>query len=99
MNITGKIRQEARYWMIAASVLPLTALSGLFFLQYIGWATNLEKLLTIGATAMFFIAVVWWWWAIWTIAKVTDLLGKAMNGVSEVKDELMSLKKDIKTNE
>ena len=95
MKLTGKILQQGRYWMIAASVLPLTALGGLFFQEKIGWSTNIEKLLTIAATAMFFIAVVWWWWAIKKIMQFTKMIEKTEQDFLDVKNLLKDMREKL----
>ena len=45
---------------------------------------------------MFALSVVWWWWALYTIYKVTDILGKTSKKVETVVDEVDHIKKDIK---
>lgn len=95
MKFTGKILQQARYWMIAASMLPLTALSGLFFLEKVGWETNLEKSVTIIATSMFFIAVAWWWWAIKKIMQFAKMIEKTEQDFLDVKDLLKDMREKL----
>ena len=76
-------------------MLPLVALAGLFFLEFIGMRTYYHMTLTIGATAMFALSVVWWWWALYTIAKVTDTLRQTSEKLDTVVDEVVEIKKDI----
>ena len=82
-------------WAWAATVLPLVALGGLFFLEMIGMRSYYHLTLTIGATTMFAISVVWWWWALYTIAKVTDTLGQTSEKLDTVVDDVVVIKKDI----
>ena len=84
-------------WAWAATVLPLVALAGLFFMEFIGLRSYYHVALTIGATVMFAVSVVWWWWALYTIAGVTNLLGKTSENLNEVTTEVKEIKKDIKT--
>lgn len=92
----GKIIKQSKYWMIAASVLPLTALSGLFFLQFIGWNTNLEKIVTLTATTMFFIATVWWWWAVNKIVEFANMMEKTEKNLQEVTKNILDIKIELK---
>ena len=82
-------------WAWAATVLPIVALAGLFFLEFIGLRSYYHVSLTIGATVMFAVSVVWWWWALYTIAKVTDTLGQTSEKLDTVVDEVVEIKKDI----
>ena len=82
-------------WAWAATVLPIVALAGLFFLEFIGLRSYYHVSLTIGATVMFALSVVWWWWALYTIAKVTDTLGQTSEKIDTVVDEVVEIKKDI----
>lgn len=84
-------------WAWAATILPLVALAGLFFLEMIGLRSYYHVSLVIGATFMFAVSVVWWWWALYTIAGVTKLLGKTSENLDEVTTEVKDLKKEIKT--
>lgn len=82
-------------WAWAATVLPLVALAGLFFLECIGLRSYYHMTLTIGATVMFAISVVWWWWALYTIAGVTSTLGKTSEKLDVVIDEVVDIKKEV----
>ena len=82
-------------WAWAATVLPLVALAGLFFLEFIGLRSYYHVTLTIGATVMFAISVVWWWWALYTIAGVTSTLGKTSEKLDVVVDEVVDIKKEV----
>lgn len=82
-------------WAWAATVLPLVALAGLFFLEFIGLRTYYHASLVFGATIMFAISVVWWWWALYTISNVTSMLGKTSNKVIEVSTEVKEIKKEV----
>ena len=82
-------------WAWAATVLPLVALAGLFFLEFIGMRSYYHITLTIGATLMFAISVVWWWWALYTIAGVTSVLGKTSDKLDIVVEEVVDIKKEV----
>ena len=82
-------------WAWAATVLPLVALAGLFFLEFIGLRSYYHVTLTIGATLMFAVSVVWWWWALYTIAGVTSVLGKTSEHLDTVVEEVVVIKKEV----
>ena len=90
-----KALSQISIWAWAATVLPLVALAGLFFMEFIGLRSYYHVSLTIGATVMFAVSVVWWWWALYTIAKVTDTLGQTSEKLDTVVDEVVEIKKDI----
>ena len=91
-----KVLSQISIWAWAATVLPIVALAGLFFLEFIGLRTYYHVTLVIAATTMFAISVVWWWWALYTIYRVTNILGKTSEKVETVVDEVEHIKKDIK---
>ena len=91
-----KALSQISIWAWAATVLPLVALAGLFFLEMIGLRSYYHVTLTAGATIMFAISVVWWWWALYTIAGVTSLLGKTSKKLDTVVEEVTDIKKEIK---
>ena len=82
-------------WAWAATVLPLVALAGLFFLEFIGLRSYYHVTLTIGATLMFGISVIWWWWALYTIAGVTSALGETSEKLDTVVEEVVDIKKEV----
>ena len=82
-------------WAWAATVLPLVALGGLFFLEMIGIHSFYHISIVIGATAMFGISVVWWWWALYTIAGVTKVLGQTSEKFEQVSQEVKEIKKEV----
>jgi hypothetical protein len=87
---------EIKWWAWAATVLPLTALAGMFFIEYIGTDDWYHIALGIGAMVMFGIAVVWWWWALWTILQVTNVLGTTVKKFDVVDDEIKEIKREVK---
>ena len=91
-----KVLSQISIWAWAATILPIVALAGLFFLEFIGLRTYYHVTLVIGATTMFAISVVWWWWALYTMYRVTDILGKTSEKVETVVDQVDHIKKDIK---
>ena len=82
-------------WAWAATVLPIVALAGLFFLEFIGLRSYYHVSLTIGATVMFAVSVIWWWWALYTIAGVTDTLGQTSKKLDTVVNEVVDIKKEV----
>ena len=88
--------KEIKWWAWLATIGPIVTLAGLFFIKVIGVSSWVEILLTVGAILMFSVAVVWWWWAIWTIAKVTDILSITVDRFNVVEDSIKSVKKDIR---
>ena len=87
---------EIKIWAWAATILPITALSGEFFFHWFGWESVMAQSLVIGATTFFAIAVYWWWWAMHTIATVTQSLKISAELVLEVKDEVKLIQTELK---
>ena len=90
-----KILSQISLWAWAATVLPIVSLAGLFFIDFIGTDTYYQMALVVGAIAMFAVAVVWWWWAIYTIAKLTLILGDTSEKFDKVTGEFKEIRKDI----
>jgi hypothetical protein len=90
-----KALSQISIWAWAATILPLVALAGLFFLEMIGLRSYYHATLIVGATVMFAVSVVWWWWALYTIAGVTSLLGKTSEKLDTVVEEVTDIKKEF----
>lgn len=88
--------REIKIWAWAATILPMTALAGMFFIEFIGMSDTKRTFLTIGATLTFTTSVIWWWWALWTISKITHFLGESTEKFNEVKEEIKAIRHDIK---
>ena len=104
-HFSKKTLTQIKWWAWLATVLPLTALAGMFFVEFFGSEDMYRIALAIGATIMFSIAVVWWWWAIWIIANITGVLSSTVDKIEVVDEEIKSIRKslrfffDIKDNE
>ena len=94
-EFSKKAIKDIKLWAWLATVLPITSLAGLFFLEFIGISSNIRLLLTLGATLMFLISVVWWWWAIYTIATIAKNLSTTIDRFDDVKKDLKSIKNDL----
>ena len=88
--------KQIKWWAWLATVGPITALGGLFFAEFIGTHTMFRMLLTFGATVFFCIAVFWWWWALYTIARITGVLGEAIEKIITVDNQVKEIKTEIK---
>lgn len=95
MNTLSNIIFQAKFWITLASILPLTALAGFYFIQTIGWITDLEKVLSVGAIAMFAIASAWWWWAVYTIIAFARVLNNTDSNLQEIKTNIKSIRQDL----
>ena len=91
-----KTLSQISIWAWAATILPIVALAGLFFLEFIGLRSLYHTTLVIGATLMFAVSVVWWWWALYTIANVTTVLSNTSEKFDKVSSEVKELRKEIK---
>lgn len=89
-----KTEKQVQWWAYAAWTLPFVALSGLFFVEFLGFNYFYEKLLVIGAVIFFAISVFWWWWAIFKIARVSQIIISTSKKFEEVLDQLKSFKND-----
>lgn len=88
--------KEIKIWAWAATVLPISALAGLFLMEFIGLDDYKRIALTVGATIVFTFSVIWWWWALYTISKITHFLSESSEKFSEVKEEIKLVKEEIK---
>lgn len=96
MKFYEKKLKEVSIWAWLATILPIVALAGLFFLEFIGLRSYYHTALVVGSTIMFGISVVWWWWALHTIAGVTKALGNTTEKFEEVTTEVDTIKKELK---
>lgn len=97
-NFHKKALREIKWWAWAATVMPPAALVTLFLINFIGTDTYYDILIIILSSFMFMIAVVWWWWTLYTIAKVTGILGITVDKIEKVDSDLKEIKKEVKDN-
>ena len=88
---TNTIRQ-IRVWAWAATVLPITALAGIFFVWTFFDKTIFGQVLAYGQTIMFGIAVVWWWWAMYTMRNLVRHWDETRDRVKEVSRDVKEIR-------
>lgn len=91
-----KILRQINLWAWLACVLPLTALSGLWFSWSYGSQTILNIIMVVGGTTMFVIAVVWWWWALNVMKHLLSHWELAGNGIKEISVQVKEIKTIVK---
>jgi hypothetical protein len=84
--------KEIKLWIIAASVIPIVALAGLFFVWAFGTKELLDTVMVVGSSTMFTIAVLWWWWAMQSIYKLISLWQNTEENVKDVKIGIREIK-------
>jgi hypothetical protein len=84
--------KQLRMWAWAASIVPLTALSGIFFIWVFGDDIVFGYALIIGEVTMFAVAVVWWWWAIYVINNLVKQWDTTRNKVVDVLSRVREIK-------
>lgn len=97
-RIRIRINKQATAWKIFGKSIPIIVLSILFLLDLFGFAQLSSQLLVIGGAFFFGVACLWWWWAIDVMISVANLMTRATEKFEEVKDEIISVKKDIRPN-
>jgi hypothetical protein len=92
-DFSEKTLTQIRWWAWAASVLPITALMGLFFTRAFGNDDLYNFAITVSVSSLFLIASIWWWWVIWLISQiiktnrqVADDLQSTRYYIKELKD-------------
>ena len=95
-NFAEQKIKEIKWWAWAAAVLPLTALSGLFFLWAFGWGHLINGTMVVGATVMFGIAVGWWWWALHTMNSLVRHWDETRSDVKDVLVDTQEVRKIVK---
>lgn len=88
--------KKVKLWIRAATILPITALSGIFFIWMFGNDDIFDVAIIVGATIMFGTAVGWWWWIIEIILILLKKERKATEDMTENKIEMRSLKKLVR---
>ena len=91
---TNTIRQ-IRIWAWAATVLPITALAGLFFVWRFAPETFLGYAFVIGEIIIFGVAVVWWWWAMYTMRNLVRHWDETRDRVKEVSTDVKEIRSVI----
>ncbi len=89
--------REIKWWAWAATVLPITSLSGIFFVWVFGTASLFDLTMIISGTTMVGMSISWWWWAIYTIARVIKNQAYVINELAEVSTDIRDVKSAVQT--
>lgn len=95
MNFKTTTIRQIRIWAWVATVLPITALAGLFFIWRFAPETMLGYTFVTGEIIMFGIAVVWWWWAMYTMRNLVRHWDETKEKVSEVSSDVKEIRSVI----
>ena len=95
-RIRTRISKQATAWKIFGKSIPIIVLAVLFLLDLFGFAQLSSQLLVLGGAFFFGVACLWWWWAIDVMITVANLMTRATEKFEEVKDEIISVKKEIR---
>lgn len=92
MDFKSKTIRQIRIWAWAAAVLPITALSGIFFIWRFFDGTWLGIAMIIGETTMFLVAVIWWWWAMYVMRNLVNHWDETREKVHEVLHDVKGIR-------
>jgi hypothetical protein len=96
-DFRDKTLRQIRIWAWLAAVLPITALSAIFFIWAIGHDTLFKRAMIFGEVSMFAVAVIWWWWAIYVINRLVRHWDITRGNVKEVLDELKDINISVRS--
>ena len=88
---------QAQWWKYAAGTIPFACLAIIVLLDFIGWTDFHNKVLFFILLSFFVTGVLWWWWAVDTIVSLTKTLISADQKFLELKNEIRSVKEDVKS--
>lgn len=92
LNLNTKILRQINLWSWLASILPLTALAGLWFAWAFGSHSVLNIIMVIGGVSMFAVAVVWWWWAIHVMRYLLSHWENADVGIQGISQDIKEIR-------
>ena len=95
MDFKSTTIRQIRFWAWAATVLPITALAGLFFIWRFSPQSILGYAFIVGEVVMFAVAVVWWWWAMYTMRNLVRHWDDTRDKVKEVSQDVKSIRSVI----
>lgn len=87
--------QAVKWWDYAARILPLVALSIIFWTWVLDYKELFEFAIITTATIFFTAGVIWWWWALRKIGIIFITLRRAQEKFAEVRIELDNFKKNF----
>jgi hypothetical protein len=90
-----KIDDQVKIWKWAASILPLTALAVISLSYFLGTDTWLKCAIIATVAGFMLASFTWWWWAIDKIRAWFKLIGETQIALSEIKDDIKEVKKDV----
>lgn len=92
MNFRKAALRHIRWWAWAATVLPITALAGMFFIWRFAPTNFVGYAFVTGEIMMFGIAVVWWWWAMYTMRNLVKQWDHTKDRVAEVSKDVKEIR-------
>lgn len=96
MLLNQGTNNQIKFWAIGAASIPMAALGFLWLCHIVGWIDVYHKSLIIGGSIFFFISIIWWWWAVFKIAELAVLLNGTSEKFKEVRDDIATIRQDIK---
>lgn len=93
-KIPQDIKEQVRWWDILAKLLPLVFV----LIGSVGYIMGVDYkvLLVIGLVMAASTAITWWFWTIHTIARMSDKIRSAENGVQQVLSDIQIIKDIVK---
>ena len=91
-DFSEKTLRQIKQWALAAVVLPIIALAGLFFVWAFGTSHWFDIAMITGATLMFSVAVCWWWWALYVMKRLLCLWAKTSENVGDVRKDIQEIR-------
>ena len=95
MNFRTTTIRQIRIWAWLATVLPITALAGLFFIWRFAPETIIGYAFVTGEIIMFGVAVIWWWWAMYTMRNLVRQWDETRDKVKEVSADVKDIRSVI----
>jgi high-affinity Fe2+/Pb2+ permease len=95
-EINKAILRQINLWTWMASVLPLSALAGLWFAWVFGSKSLLNIVMVVGGTTMFITAVLWWWWALRVMRQLLSNWERAETGIQCISGDIKEIRSLVK---
>ena len=88
--------KQIKLWAWAASILPITALSAIFFVWYLGVDTWFNIVMVIILTGVFTTGILWWWWTLHVLKSLFDHWDETGIKVRTVLDDIREIKQILR---
>jgi hypothetical protein len=91
------IKTQILWWNRIAKSIPLICLAIVLIILFFDLTPLVNRIISLILVGFITVSTVWWWWAMDKIMYLTGLLTRSEIRFRELKNEIKSIKEDVKS--